>query len=60
MNIQEQAYWNNNTYGKSVMIPKNVIRSCIIALGIIVPVIIPVPLCVWVSSKVKSNYRWCY
>ena len=60
MDIKQLYYWNNRTYGKSIMIHKNIIRLCIILLGIIIPVIIPLPLCVYVCKYIKNNIRLSY
>jgi hypothetical protein len=59
-NISNIVYYNTHTYGNSIMIHKNIIRSCIISLGIIIPVIIPIPLCVWISTKINNHVRVSY
>ncbi len=60
MNFKENCYWNQKSYGSAVIINKYTIKAILIALGIIIPVIIPIPLMVWVASKIKTNLVWRY
>jgi len=55
--IRSIGYWNTHSYGYSVMVHRNIVKSMIVLLGVLVPIIIPLPLCLYVSSRVKSHIR---
>jgi len=55
MRWQEINYWNQNSYGSAFRVKKWTIQSTIIALGVIVPVILPIPLMAFISRFVKKD-----
>jgi len=56
----EYCKWNQNSYGSAIRVKKNLIRTILVTLGIIVPVIVPVPLMVYIASKIKSDVIYRY
>ena len=60
MNYNDIIYWNSKAYGQAYKIDKYSLKAFIITLGFVIPVFLPVPLMIYLSSKIKNNivYRW--
>lgn len=55
--LKERAYWNSNSYGWSIKIEKWALRTFVVSLGMLIPVIVPLPICVYLASKIKNPIR---
>ena len=58
--FNEICYWNHLSYGSSIKISRFTIKSLLIGLGFVVPVIIPVPLMMFISRFVKKDIVYRY
>lgn len=59
------VYWYNRSYGKAIRIKiakpiKWTLKGVIISLGVLIPVIIPLPLCVLIAAKIKDQIVYRY
>ena len=58
---KEIVYFNDISYGTAIKINKWTLRGFILALGIIIPVIFPIPLAAYIAKKaIKENIIWRY
>ena len=54
--MYERIYWNSRTYGTAKRIRKRYLKAGLISLGIIIPLLVPVPLVMWLSKFIKNDF----
>lgn len=52
---KESCFWNNRTYGSAFKVSKWTLKGIIVSLGVVIPVLVPIPLVLYIANKWINN-----
>lgn len=60
MNYEQCIKWNSMSYGSAIRVQKWKIKSIVMLMAVIIPIIFPVPVAMFICKFIKKDLIWRY